>query len=486
MHLAKLLAYFQTSPALRLLRSPNAPFIVDFLHQTFKKAGLITLPFSALHAALRAYREGIQESFPDALRDKAELYLSAWCSAETRWLQRFLEAGRDEPVYQLTPPTEDVLGFLDRVLAQELGFVPTESRLRLVIDSLEDLVVGASDDPATRLSHLRLEKQRIEQEICRIEQEGVAPRYPPPQVRERFGTAVSLLRQLQGDFRAVEERFQEITREVQQRQGEGRESRSGILQHALDAEDVLMRNDQGATFQELVRLILAPAQQEKLQSLAGQLGGIEDLSGQEEGLRAVRQMVPTLLAEAEKVMRTTQRLSATLRRLLEPRSSRQNQRLAQLCGEILGLAASLADDPPRSAVGLDVDLRIPLTSPFARTFWSEPARLDLVPLCEHVLDEDRRSDTFRLLGEMRRLDWRQMRERVKATVAVHGPVTLGGLFAEHPPEAGVLEALAYLQIARDDGHAISREGVEEITVPSSRDPDRALVLTVPLVHFVAR
>jgi hypothetical protein len=485
MHLAKLLAYFQASPALRLLRSPNAPFIVDFLHQTFKKPGVITLPTSTLQAALAAYQEGIQEAFPDALRDRPELYLSAWCSSDTRWLQRYLEAGRDEPVFQLTASTEDVLGFLARVLEREQTVIATESRLRLVIETLEDLVVGASDDPATRLGHLRLERQRIDEEIRRIEREGVVPRYSPAQVRERFGTAVSLLRQLQGDFRAVEERFKDITHQVQLRQSDGRSTRGGILQHALDAEDVLKRDDQWASFRELVRLVLAPEQQEKLQALAAGLGRIDDLVGQEDGLHLVGQMVPTLLAEAEKVMRTTQRLSATLRRLLEPRAAGNNQRLAHLCGEILALATSLAAKPPPE-VGLEVDLRIPLASPFARAFWSEPPRLEAVALAEHVLDEDRRSDTFRLLGELRRLDWRGMRERVKEAVAERGPVTLGQLFAEHPPEAGVLEALAYLQIARDDGHSISREDVEEIALPSAREPDRAVVLTVPLVHFVAR
>src|SRR6516225_9755070 len=159
MDLAKLLAYFETSPVVRLLRSQNAPFIVDFLHQQFKRAGCITVPFPVLHAALVAYREGIQESYPAALRDRPETYLANWCSADTRWLHRFLEAGRDEPAYQLTPHTEDALAFLDRVLGQDLGFVGTESRLRLVIDTLRDLVVGASEDPDVRLAHLRAEQR---------------------------------------------------------------------------------------------------------------------------------------------------------------------------------------------------------------------------------------------------------------------------------------------------------------------------------------
>ncbi len=42
--------------------------------------------------------------------------------------------------------------------------------------------------------------------------------YRPAQIRERFQTAVDLLKALQSDFRAVEERFQDIARDVQQLQ----------------------------------------------------------------------------------------------------------------------------------------------------------------------------------------------------------------------------------------------------------------------------
>ncbi len=73
MNLGKLLVYFETSPALRLLRSQNAAFIVDFLDQQFKRAGRITVPLSDLHAALIAYREAIQETDPEALRNRTVL-----------------------------------------------------------------------------------------------------------------------------------------------------------------------------------------------------------------------------------------------------------------------------------------------------------------------------------------------------------------------------------------------------------------------------
>jgi hypothetical protein len=155
MRLAKLLAYFETSPALRLLRSTNAPFILDFLDRQFKGPGRISIPHSDLHPALIEYQDELRESHPGALPMRAETYLAEWCAPDALWLRRFLEAGRDEPVYQLTPHTEDVFGFLDRVLDEDLGFVGTESRLKLVVETLADLVVGASDDPDSRLAHLR-------------------------------------------------------------------------------------------------------------------------------------------------------------------------------------------------------------------------------------------------------------------------------------------------------------------------------------------
>ena len=100
---------------------------------------------------------------------------------------------------------------------------------------------------------------------------------------------------------------------------------------------MLKREDQGVSFYEFVRFIISPTQQERLQTTIQQLARIPELAEQADGLEAVRRMVPLLLAEAEQVMRTNQRLSATLRRLLDVRAQRDRQRVGQLCGEVLDL-----------------------------------------------------------------------------------------------------------------------------------------------------
>lgn len=485
MQLAQLISYFETSPAMRLLRSPNAPFIVDFLYRQFKERGRLTIPMSDLLVGLGEYRDETHDAYPESLRDRPEQYVSAWCTGDSRWLHRFLEGNRSEPVYQLTPHTEDVFLFLDRALQKDLEFVGTESRLRLVISTLADLVAGASDDPEVHLRHLREERARIDAEIARVERDGVATRYEPATVRERFATAVTLLKQLMADFRAVEDRFREITKDVQRRQSQGQETRGSILEYALDSEDLLKKEDQGVSFYEFVRFILSPTQQEKLQGIITELGRLEAIAQQTDGLATVRRMVPLLLAEAEKVMRTNQRLSATLRRLLDSRSAADRQRLAQLLAEIRSLAAARAESPPDESLGVEIDTGVSFGLPLSRSFWSTPATFASIDLTEHAVDDEKRLEAFRMLAGMHRLDWRLMRQHIAEVVGKHGTATIGQIIERHPPRVGVVELLAYLQIARDEGQLISRQNTEEVCVRAQDPLQRDLKVTIPLVYFTA-
>lgn len=282
---------------------------------------------------------------------------------------------------------------------------------------------------------------------------------------------------------AMKHRFKEITQEVQQRQIAGKHPLGSILQFALDSEDVLKQDDQGVSFHEFVRFILSPTQQEKLQSIITDLVRIKEIASQHEGLATVRRMVPLLLAEAEKVMRTNQRLTATLRRLLDSRSASERKRLAQLLQEIHAFAASMAADPP-NGVGMQVDIGINLSSSFSRTLWHQPAEFETIDLTEHHVDEEARQRMFQALAKMHRLDWRAMRDHVRRLVNEYGSATLKQIADEFPPSVGIVELLGYLQIAQDDGHLISKDESEEIILCSGSGDGRKLKVTVPLTYFM--
>ena len=58
---------FRNLAGMRLLRSPHAPFIIDWLDRQFKQAGRIVVPHSDLLAALAEYQEELRETDPDRL-----------------------------------------------------------------------------------------------------------------------------------------------------------------------------------------------------------------------------------------------------------------------------------------------------------------------------------------------------------------------------------------------------------------------------------
>lgn len=386
MKLDRLITFFSSNPSAKLLRAQYAPYVIDFLYCHFKEGGQLTSLHSVIQQQLTLYLDNLHETEPEVLRERADSYLNAWSTGECRWMARFFDSRHAESVYQLTPHTEDVLTFLTGVLERNLKFIGTESRLSRIISTLSDIVVRGSGDPERRMEYLISEKNRIELEIRSIEAGNAVETHSPTAIRERFADAVSDLVSLQGDFRAVEESFKEITRGVQQRQAEAFGSRGEILGFALDAEEELKDQDQGASFQAFVKLILSQSQQDALERMINQLDEIVDLSEQFEGKQRVKGMIAGLSSEAEKILNVTRRLNATLRRLLDTRSTSSRMRVAELLGEIRALAVRFAENPPD--IGIDVLSELDLLNVHQRTFWEPPVSFEELQLSNMEQSED--------------------------------------------------------------------------------------------------
>jgi len=489
----QLTAFFATSPAARLLRSPHAAQVAWFLHATFKAGDSSSVPHSELAERLGSFLERIHTESStgqsgERMTDTPDAYLATWTSGPYRWLRRYHSTSHAEPVYELTPHTELVLKFLAEALDSGVGFVGTESRLKRITDALADIVVRGSHDPERRLEHLRSERDKLDREIAAIEAGDEVETYSPTAVRERFADAVGDLTSLQSDFRAVEESFREITRDVQRRQAEAASGRGEILGYVLDAEDRLKTDDQGVSFDAFVSLVLSPRRQEELEELVDQLQRMSELAGQSEGMARIREMVGRLSAEAEKVLRTTRRLSSTLRRLLDPRSGATRLRLAEVLHDIKASAARLANEDGNGkstdSIGLSVPMQAELVNPFQRSFWKPPTDFEMPSLVIDEPDEIDCYSAFQQLAGMERLDWDGMRGKVDRMLA-SGPthLPLPDLLEVHPVTAGVLEVLGYLQIAHEDGHEVDEQRTTRLVVQVE---GKQVEYDAPHVVFVKR
>lgn len=459
---------------------------MDFLHREFKLAGKITRPHSELTVALDSYLDAlVQEGLlvPDGKsnsREKADTYLGAWCSNSIGWMKRFFEEKTEEPIYQLTAEFEKALAFVEKA-TDERSFIGTESRLRTILEVLGNVVAGVDSDPKSRLEQLARQRTEIDEEIKSLEASPARATLSATQVRERFQLATQQLSQLKSEFRAVEDRFKSITRGVQQRIIAASDSRGEILQFALDSEDMLKHGDQGRSFFEFLKLIHSPESQDQINELVERLSEVEALAAEHDELAQLRTMVPTLIAEAEKILRTTQHLSTTLRRLLDARSTRHHQQLSKVLRDILGAAAEKAEEPP-AEIGIEVEVELEIQCPMDRPFWSATDPFDEVDLQAAVADPAQQKAAMEQMLQLERLDWSEMRERVRNVTVGEQECALTTLLERYPIEAGAVEVLGYLQIAHDDGHRIDR--TQTVQLKASQTGKFGRALSIPNVVFL--
>jgi len=479
-------AFLSQSPTAKLLRAHNGALILQFLYTTFKQSQRITIPHDELVADLTQFREDIRKTTPDTMPDQATVYLNAWCHDDTRYLQRFFQGGSDEPVYQLTSHTEAALRFAREALEREAQCVGTESRMLTIVETFRDLAVFAGDDPTRQIDTLQAEIERIQHQIDHIRETGCADKYDDAQVRERFLFAMELLHGVLSDFRQVEDKFKAITREVQDLQIAGECSKGGLLEFVLDAETVLKDSDQGKSFYGFVNLILSPERQNSLRQLVEEVRRLEQLQPCAEAVETLRHLMPLLTAEAEQVMQTSQRLSASVRRFLDGRLADDRRQVGVIIEEILGMARQNRDAPPSDdEVQLELDSDFKVFSPWSRPFWAPSAEVEAVSLTEAEASEDEVGEAFELLAQMQRLDWQAMRERIRNLTQRDHSVTLPKLLQCHPPQSGAVEVLAYVQIAQDDDHVIIDEESDDILLPANEDDLAPRMLRVPRVVFQA-
>ncbi len=451
--------FFDSSPAIHLLRSPNAAWILDFLHQQFKLSEQITQPHSALLTQLETHLTTVgilpaagseSAGAETAKRNKAESYLSTWCAAECRWLKRFIDDHQPEPLYQLTAETELVLAFVLKGAGQTANLAP-RSHLRSILGLLDEV------------SHTS-ESHQLD----------------PSLAREQFSLAVSQLEQLKSEFRGVEERFKSITRGVQHRLLTADQPRGEILEFALDAEELLKNGEHGQSFFEFLKLVHDPDSQERIAQLVQRLMQLETLTDRHDELQSLRTMIPTLLKEAEKILRTTQHLSQALRRLLDARSTRHHLQLARVLRDIRGQAARLAAAPPID-ISLEIEVDLDIQVPFDRPFWSQAEPFAEVTLQLTESDPVEHALALEQLVALERIDWQAMRRNVARATKRMNAITLLDLLEQFPIRTGAVELLGYLQIAYEDGHSIDPSRTVELR--ADWEGGRGRTLRLPEVIF---
>ncbi len=466
-------------PSWRLLRSPNAPLVVSFLNRIFIQPNVRLMSeadlIEALEDDLFVLRERLgDDSFPRSARE----YLTDWSSPAKGWLRKFYPRGTDEPTYDLVPAIERVITWLGDLDAR--SFVGTESRLLLLFDLLRQMATGSRSDPKARVTELQKRRDEIDKEISRTLAGEVAV-LNDTALRDRFQQFTNIARDLLSDFREVEQNFRRLDRSVRERIALWEGGKATLLDEIMGRRDAIDDSDQGNSFRAFWEFLMSDSRQQEFTDLLDTILEHPAIAAAEPDPR-LRRVHYDWLQAGDHTQRTVADLSKQLRRFLDDQAWLENRRIMDLLRGIEAKSLSVRDSPPTSAAFMEMnETSAFIALPFERPLFVPPFKPVLASAILTALGEE--IDTSALFAA-RLVDKAALAAHIRQSLREASQVTLRQLVQSRPPEHGLAEIIAYLELGHTSFTITMDESTEDMLEWSGITDDGSAVQKSARLHRV--
>lgn len=472
----QLLVQRRSHPAWRLLAADHAPMVASFLHRSFIVPNVRTIARQQLVSQLDDHLFQLHELAGENLFPKpAAVYLDDWASDDRGWLRKYYPQGQDEPHYDLTPPAEQAIEWL-----QGLGqrtFIGTESRLMTVFGLLKQIVDGTELNPRARIAELQKRKADIDAEIVRVKA-GHLELMEPNQIRERFLQMASTARELLSDFRALDQNFRTLDRSVRERIATWEGGKGDLLQQVFGWRDLIADSDEGKSFRAFWDLLMSPSRQDELSKLLERVMAMTPLRELEPDSR-LRRIHYDWLEAGEVTQRTVARLSEQLRRYLDDQAWLENRRIMELIRNVEQKALAMRGQIPDQGF-IEIDEPAPdVALPMERLLYTPPFKAELRA---DAIDESIDAIATDALFEQVHVDELRLTSNIRRALQTRQQVSLATLTADRPIEQGLAEVATYFKLATQDLAAMIDDERTE-TVHWTDQDGRGRQATLPLIIF---
>lgn len=472
MNYEKALSLYRNDKTLQLLRAEHFPLLVSFFQLAFKQQDKISYLQTELQGLLADYiysleRQGINEYSKPSLD-----YLQKW--AQQGYLRRYYEAA-DEPVYELSPSSENALKWLEDLNKQQ--FVGTHSRL-LQFFTLLQQIVNSTSGPSERIRQLQEERAKIDREISQIQQGN----YIPPsdtQVKENYFLAEETARRLLSDFRQVEENFRELDTNTRQTIIKSNLAKADLLDNVFRQQDHLWNTDQGKSFQAFWEFLMSEQMQDELETLLEKMNEIPAILEIKKE-QTVDRIKTNLVDAGDKVNRSNDGLIEQLRKFVEQKNLSESRHILHSIEEIESLMIECKGKIDLQSTWMEIDSLFKPSLTMERPLFTPPLK---VAFEKTAVEDGLAEANTNLLFEQFYVDMEELRNNVRTILRSKSQVALSELLDEFKPAKGVAEVLGYIQIATNEGkHYVDRDRQEELVV-ENREAGKVYRLQAPLIIF---
>lgn len=458
----------------KLVAADHGPLIAALLQSLFTDEEK-TLPVSVAVERMTRNLEVLRGQ-GHAMAQTAQAYLADWLTQG--WLVRRFPAGAHEEVFELGAETVSALRWVAGL--QKPRTSATESRLASVIQQVIRLAEETDANPKTRLARLRAERERLDQEIAAIESGGVRT-LPDDRAVERAREVIIQAQELAGDFRNVRDAFDRLNRELRQNLMDSDSSRGEVLEHLFAGVDLIAESDPGRTFTAFWRLLTDGEQSyalsEALDAITAR-GFARRLESRER--KFLQSLTAVLMGEGGEVHEVLQQFARSLKSFVQSREFQEQRRLHALLKQAQQAALAVRNHARPNAT---IDFTLSLTSSRIRSA-SQWALYDpnmRVP--DSAMDDATQSeltiDAVEQLVRQSEIDFRMLREHIKATLLEVSQTTVADLLQRFPAEQGFGSVVGYVALGARHGEVAEQTQLVHWTGRDGTDRSAR----VPTIHF---
>lgn len=487
----RILFHIEYSASLRLLRSKQAPLAMSFFFFAFKLKNRLQIPYSELKELLTQFLENLDNNTKQEFTLSPQQFLDLWSNDSHGFIRKYFELNQDEPMTELTADTERALEWIRNLEKRE--FVGAQSRFLSIYESMKRIADQTEENPTFRLSYLKDQRKKIDDEIKDIQATGVVNRMDATQIRERFLNLIEDSRRLISEFRLVEDIFKDITRKIKEKKLTEVVTKGEILREVLDSHDDLEESDQGRSFSAFWNFLISEDQQNQLRDFSEKILETPEIR---EFVRKnpdrqldtnLLKLKSQLLQVGQKVLKSKSRLSEELRKLLHQKALIENKRVLELTAEIkkilLEHRATFLESGTKDFITVQDGLEIQL--PLSRPLW-QPSRE--TRFLNKQLETSAEPSSMQALQDLTAIVNAppilelELEARIEKLLDVAGQISLSEVVKTYPIKFGTFEVLGYLSIAiKGNQHMIRFDQTEKIACPEQR-----FTLTVPQVIFTQK
>ncbi|TWW00594.1 DUF3375 domain-containing protein [Chitinophaga pinensis] len=475
-----------TSPAIQMLRLRNMQWILPFLYGVFKEENRFSISEGQL-TRLLAETLGQQDDGTEDLEEakinfgedeetRARKYILSW--VQKRLLQDLPDA-EGNTQYQLSAYTEKVFQWMQTLqLRQHVG---TESRFKLLFNSLRDIVENTEDDRAKKLEILKNKRSELDKEIKALELGIVPDRYNNAQVEERLELFTRLCYELISDFREVEDNFKAIHRTIVEQHTKAEQSKGAIIGFAFEAYDSLRNSNQGKSFYAFWDFLISRAGQEEWRALTEQLvHTVEERSikADDQFLLNIKSM---LLQQGKTVYDANDKMAEKLSRIISEKEIARHRRLRKQINNIKEFVFDLIEDQNiECGINIDDSAQIRMVMEKKLSLEQKKSAVEVkqpANATEQIADVER----FSRMLNTSFINRKQLWEKVETVLKNKQTATLKEVLEESPLEYGLAEVISYYDFLREKSSRayIVKNTTELIPL----NPEQTRFVEVPYLLF---